>query len=371
MKNFFFQPEYVSRFKCDGTNCGSNCCTRPWNIVVDEATYEKFSRLGEREILDHINFHAGRKQFLLERPCPFLTAQGLCGLQLERGENFLPADCATYPRVTRQLGKIFEQSLTLTCPVAAEMILFEREPMKFEFVAVEDERFGVTPLKIPEKFLPHVVDIQIALISILQERTLSIDQRLIVLGFFFDRLEEIFANPNEDALTKFLAAYESKKFFASQVPLMIQSVHFDGKNFVRLISDLLDEIYGDGSRAEHLEAVITDYENLRGDRKIFAAQYSTFLENYLVNEIFMNCYPWRFTETISDNFAIFAATYKIFELMMFSSMRAGFKSKADLLKFVDWFTVQIDHTPGVYEKIFRRVKKIGDTFALLETLTEN
>ena len=193
-----------------------------------------------------------------------------------------------------------------------------------------------------------------------------------MLGFFFDKLDEIFAlNPNEDALTKLLAAYESKKFFASTVPRMLASVNFSEKNFLRLILTVLDEIYGESARGRHLEAVIANYENLRGERKIFRAKYAAFLENFLVNEIFLNCYPWRFTETIADNFAVFVTTYKIFELMMFATTRAGFGGKSDLLRFVDWFTVQTDHAPNFYEKIFRHAKKIGGTFALLETLLEN
>ena len=45
--NSFFtciKPDYLSRFKCDGTLCDSRCC-RDWSVAVDKATYEMYSAI--------------------------------------------------------------------------------------------------------------------------------------------------------------------------------------------------------------------------------------------------------------------------------------------------------------------------------------
>lgn len=55
--DFSWQPRYVSKFLCDGSQCDSLCC-RAWDITIDDETYEKYRRLedpaGKKFILDNI-----------------------------------------------------------------------------------------------------------------------------------------------------------------------------------------------------------------------------------------------------------------------------------------------------------------------------
>ena len=394
----YFQPEYVDKFKCDGTNCSDNCCCRDWKILIDKNTYAEYSRLGLKEITRHIKFDEKSGEYIVtlneKKCCPFLTEKNLCRIQLEHGENFLSLVCATYPRIIYDFGKFFEQSLLLTCPIAAEMILFEREPMKFELVEkLEDttDRVGLTQIDFPEKFLPHVHNIQVAMISILQERNFSIDQRLIVLGFFLDKLDEISAGDlDEDALTKLLFAYESKNFLSQNAPMMIQSIHFDAKKFIRLTLEILKDFFNSiylSDTKKFIDAVsdalqikpdenniisaitIADnYERLAGARKKFLAQYSTLLENFLVNEIFIDLYPWNFADSITKSFALFLTTYKVFELLIFSATMAGLDSRDDLLKLINLFVTRIDHNKPFRDKILEQFKDDDDIFTLMGCL---
>ena len=394
MKNFCFQPQYLNEFLCDASRCNDNCCARPWNIIIDKDTCEKYSRLNAREILQHIQFNKNRGEYLIVgRPCPFLTEKNLCRLQLEHGEDFLSLTCRTYPRQNYHFGKFVERSLTLTCPVAAELILFRREPLQFELIPLSQENIAVNKLRVPEKFLERMIDIQIAMISILQERTLSIGQRLIVLGFFLDKLEEISAGAiDDDALTKLIAAYESKSFLSEQVPLMLASVRFDVKNFVKLTIEFAEIIYGVSNCGDELKfigrlvdafnikpdenhmvsnaTVEATYERLADVRKNFLAQHSTLLENYLVNEIFLNVYPWRFADSITNNFIVLLTTYKIFELLLFAAVQSDFDAKDDLLALISWFTTQTDHHGELQRRIFNHCQNRGDTFELMESLIE-
>ena len=397
-KFLYFQPEYVSKFKCDSSRCNDNCCARPWEIIIDSDTYQKYSRLGFQEIFRHIQFNKELGEYILVgRPCPMLTEKKLCRIQLEHGENFLSLVCRTYPRVLTNCSKFFELSLSLTCPLAAEMILFEREPLAFELKEiVEDDAndIGLSTMRVPEKFVAHMIDIQIAMLSILQERRLTLDQRLIVLGFFLDKLDEISAGELDvDALTKLIAAYESKKFFAEQVPLMLASVRFDTKNFIGLMLKIFNVLYSnvnmedkqsvlddvadalqiklDENNFVDVATVTANYERLADARKNFTARYSTLLENYLVNEIFLNVYPWRFADTIANNYAVFVMMFKVFELILFSATLKGFDSRDDLLKLIGFFAAQIDHGEYFREKFLTCAKESGDTFTLMESLLQS
>ncbi len=373
-KFLYFQPEYVSRFKCDGSKCNARCC-KGWIVIIDEATYKQYSQIKPaskaEEILSHIKFDSERGRYIItfkEDCCPFLTKNNLCSLQLEYGENFLSQTCAIYPRTTHNFGKFFERALTLTCPVAAEMVLFAHEPMKFEFVEVPEKIHSNggkidIPIKMPISNLAAelMLEIQVALISILQERTLTIDQRLIVLCFFVDKLEEIYSRSMDaDEQRKLIVTYESKKFLAEQVPLMIQSVSFDAEKFIKLMIDVVDpaiKIFNtkDGHRFIGayltllgikpdkngqilLKEIIANYERLAEARRKFLAEYSTFLENYFVNELFLNLYPWKGHHRPSRSLSVLLIIYKVFELFVFAATQAGFSGKDDLLKLVDWYT---------------------------------
>ena len=404
-KYFYFQPQYVGKFKCKGSKCDAHCCQTGWNILIDNETYDMYKQLDSPEIISHIKFYDERNEYFIafdgKKYCPFLNKDKLCSLQLQYGEKFLSRTCATYPRITNNFGYFFERALILSCPVAAEMILFERKPMQFEFVKVPEKihtlngKLFFQEIKSTEELRRNLIEIQAAMISILQERKLSIDQRLIMLCFFVDRLGEIFSNFDENALIKLISAYESKKFLAEQVPLMIQSVSFDVEKFIRLMRELLDSVY-DGEDAfdtardkKFLGAFVEvfklnfdknnfvaatrateNYARLGELKKKFLASYATFLENYLVNELFLSIYPWRFDGSPLQNFAAFVTEYKLFELIIFSATIKGFDDKKTLLELVSWFTTRFDHVNEYKRRIFSFIENRDEPFSLMESLLE-
>ena len=397
-KYLYFQPEYVSKFKCDGAKCNARCC-KDWVIFIDKASYEKYPA----EVQEKIKFNSERKSHFMvldeKRFCPMLTENNLCCLQRDYGEDFLSTTCATYPRYTFDFGNFFERSLTLSCPVAAEMILFEKEPMKFEFAEVPKKihdnggRINSIKIKVAEGLAESMVETQIAMISILQERTLTIDQRLIVLGFFLDKLQEIYLGEfTGENFYRLIATYESKEFLREQVPRMLRIFSFDSKKFIGQMLKLFENSYGKinlSSQREFIDNVAdvleikpdennfisgskiaANYERLADARKKFLEEYSTFLENLLINELFMNCYPWRYEKNLIKNYGVFVINYKIFELILFSATQKNFTSKEDLLNLVDIISTQNDHANYFTSKILEQLKDVDDIFPLMESLLE-
>ena len=97
LKNFlYFRPEYVNRFKCDGSKCNARCC-KGWLIFIDDQTLEKYSQLESADIVEHIKYNEtfNRQCVTLDEQgnCPFLTEKNLCRIQLEHGEDFLSLVC--------------------------------------------------------------------------------------------------------------------------------------------------------------------------------------------------------------------------------------------------------------------------------------
>ena len=198
---FCLQPEYVGKFQCDGSVCNSKCCKK-WAVDIDGPTYQKYCTIepkNERKrIVSRIKYKKQKNMFFVELAengsCPFLQNDGLCRIQKTWGADWLSNTCTMYPRKPYLTGDLLMMALTLTCPVAAKLALLPEEPMAFEEVPIEEGRRAELFRRCTGRLSrmgDAFIDIQYGAISILQNRALTIDQRLIVLGFFLDQAGEL------------------------------------------------------------------------------------------------------------------------------------------------------------------------------------
>ena len=316
MKKTYFEPEYVSKFQCDGTACEATCC-KDWQIEIDPKAYNRYSKLNPK-IAD---FLQGKYYINLNenRACPFLTKECLCGVQLSEGEKFLSGTCCTYPRRTYVVEDFCERTLSLACPLAARLALSEQ--MKFKTTDTDDET-DMYDSNVPEDMLEYLLEIQMTGVKILQERSLKINERLIVLGFFLDKLDEIIFDEKFEEIEKLCALYQSESLFKNQVPEMLASIKYNQEAYEKIMFEVF-------AKAE----IVTK------PKSELQIKYSEILESYLVNEFFGNIYPWRTKGTISQNYGLFVLTYKILEAMI---------DEGDPVEMVIWFSRNIDHDVEYY-----------------------
>ena len=254
-KKIFFRPEYVEKFQCDGQKCKAHCC-RGWRIDIDKKTYKSYEKLrpkaAAKEITSKIKFDDKIDKYVIALDetgsCPLLDENNFCIIQKKHGEDYLSVTCQTYPRSVYKIGDVHEISLCVTCPVAAELILLQKEPIKF----VENEMRMPGAGKVtfrnirPENGLTseHIFTTQKAAISILQERRLTIEQRLAVLGFFLDKLDELMTSGKVEEISNLVKFYTSEKFISEQVPEFLSAVRFDVAQFVKIMMGVLESLYG-------------------------------------------------------------------------------------------------------------------------------
>ena len=355
-KNFCIRPQYLNEFKCDGKRCGAMCCRYSWNVFIDAKTYEKYSALPQeiaQKILQHLQpISTGEKYFIVHDEkicCPFLDVDNLCSIQKAYGEDYISQVCASYPRIITRFENFSEVALSMTCPVAAELVLLKREPLKFEIVEANEKflRLGEAHILqgLPTGFAPILIDVQLAMVSILQERRLTIDQRLIVLGFFLDRVEELLYGGKLDGatLSKLVEIYSAEKFFAEQVPMMIQSVNFNAAVHEKFMRQILTEL-----------ELPTECAG-----KFLPAEFAMIAENFLVNDIFLNMWPWRLDTTITKNFGVFVTAYKIIERRAY-----GLRTVGELSSLIENLSHKIDHYEDCLTKISAYID--NDMFSLME-----
>ena len=215
--------------------------------------------------------------------CPFLNENLLCNLQLKHGEEFLPAVCQSFPRVTYKLDdENFLQAMTLTCPVAAIEILLREEPITFEVADELNTRliFDFTEkISMPvEKFLSA----QVEAIKILQRRELSINRRLKRLCKFFGE---------------------------KSIP-----VEFDAQSNAAALAEIFGETYDANLTVDKKSRLVESYLVARETvLPQIREKFSTVLENYLVNEFVMRCYPCAFKGDDKFNCRVFVTTFRLAE----------------------------------------------------------
>lgn len=178
---YYRKPQYYNNFTCTADRCPATCCAG-WQIVIDEKSLEKYNHVqGEFGIRlqKSIDWEEGVfHQY--NRRCAFLNEENLCDLYRELGAESLCDTCRLYPRHIEEFEEVREFSLSLSCPVAAEMILGQKEPVRFleetdEVLEEEDyEDFD----SILYDWLEEAREV---LFGILQNRKLSISTRMALI----------------------------------------------------------------------------------------------------------------------------------------------------------------------------------------------
>ena len=315
------RPDYVREFKCDGEFCGSRCC-RDWKVSVDEDTRKKFqSHADSEKLFSHVtddNYFKPSKS----GACSFLNENFLCNLQLEYGEDFLPAVCQSYPRVTYKLDdENFLQAMTVTCPVAAIEILLRDEPITFEVADELTTRlvFDFTEkLSMPvEKFLSA----QVEAVKILQRRELSINRRLKLLCELFGE---------------------------SSMP-----VEFDAESNAAALAEIFGETYDANltvnKKSRLVESYLVARENILPQLR---ENFSTVLENYLVNEFVMRCYPCAFKGDDKFNCRVFVTAFKLAEFAaVLTALAHGRLTVETFLELLCALSDRLDHSHGGMDAI--------------------
>ena len=383
----FLQPEYFAEFKCDGKKCNAACC-KNWKIPIDDDTLIKYQQIEsqDKEISSKIRFFVDDEIHLImlskNGHCPFLNDENLCSIQLKYGEDFLSKTCKMYPRIVNKIKEVpvFERALTVSCPVAAEMVLLSALPIQFKMekeVDIDVSYFNEHMYAPPEEVETYAQEIRMAAIKLLQERDLTIDQRLAVLGVFLDIISETIKAEKFDEIPQVLEMFESKGFIYESLQAVWQDANFDYKKFVKLmVSGVMEVLYGKDTKgfgfAKGMFDAFKGFLNINSEnldenaidevaKKLaeldplyqkFTDHFAIIFENWLVNEFFINRYPWNLETSIPNNFGVFVATYKIVELMGFIDSLANnaLKQKA-LLNVMTYFSRHIDYDSDAIKKI--------------------
>ena len=354
------RPKQIDGFRCDGARCGSSCC-KEWRITVDDATLDKWRSIenkAEREkILAGVIADEKRHKTKIREngACHYLREDGLCLLQHDYGADFLADVCHEYPRVTYRLREDYvEQCLTLTCPVATELILRNKEPLEFieDELSVGRENFVVD---MRDKGLPplnELLDVQGIGIGILQDRRFNVDMRLFLLSVVCEAFDKGEHNTPASAL---LTAKNMAKLMTQGLDLAEQN-RFTPRKYLEYITQLFAAVYDSSYDEERLRSMLYLYDGCYG---AFFADVLTgkrhIMENFAVNKFFMTLCPYTNDGSLSFNCRAFVLGVKLTEFALFvtAAKDGGRMTEHDMLKIIAYVGERLDHNKDT-ARIIRR-----------------
>lgn len=177
----YIRPDYYEQFQCVAGACPATCCAG-WQIVIDEdtlASYKGMEGAFGNRVRNSIDWREG-VFYQYENRCAFLNEEELCDLYSELGEHALCLTCRMYPRHIEEFEELREYSLSLSCPIAAKMMLERTE--KVSYITEETEEEESEDFE-GFDFLMHVQleGCREVLFSIIQDRTLDLTVRMQVI----------------------------------------------------------------------------------------------------------------------------------------------------------------------------------------------
>lgn len=190
---YYRKPYYYNQFKCIADKCPATCC-EGWAIVVDDKTMKKYHSLPKEDkayVLSHVDHTEGVFKRSGDR-CAFLNDRNLCDLYTRLGEDAFCNTCRRYPRHFEEYGNLLEAALSMSCPVAAKMIVTNQKPD--QFVESRSDRKSPHFDEVDAVLLAGLLEVREHMIEIVNDRRISLQQRLKRLYQYSYKVQKLIYN---------------------------------------------------------------------------------------------------------------------------------------------------------------------------------
>ena len=396
------QPTYAASFRCIGPSCEDHCCG-DWDIPLDKNTYrsyqlfplEKLGTTVSRFVVvnspsepDQLYASIIRTQSGL---CPFFGSDHLCDIQKEYGSHLLSSTCSIYPRSFSLVAGKLEGSLSLSCPEAARNVLLVPDFMQREEDLLSGEfrtdnfyhlAESQSPATKPQNIFLALRNI---LIDVVRDRSQPLWCRLVRVGQLCQELD----------LLALAGEANISRLDELQKTCQPSRINFDGlasnpRLRLEVVFELTDSLMQAGSSPRFqqtfwsfMEGIGTPAGSLPGndvERFSHAEQtyYRTFfdaaphiLENYLVNYILQNLFPYGRAGSASfisqDMFSQYLQMATQFSwvnalLIGISSHHKDSFAEEHVVQTIQSFTRAVEHYPHVLNSMneYMRSRELND-----------
>ena len=347
------QPKYVKEFQCDGSQCNAKCCGN-WRIDIDMESYKKYQRIKNpamrKKILSCMEPGMAVQEFKIklgeDMSCPLLCEDKLCYIQRNLGEDYLSVTCQHYPRNVHNIGRFQIRTLSMTCPVAAEKALFPPNGMDLQESECK-KLAGIWSLPIGIRSVPDdlaTLYVMLGGFTILQNKVYSMEQRLVLLGLFMDRVQDV--QQDADAVLELISYYNSEKF-RQEISSLWESWQFypaAHRQFISGIFRVLNEEKKLASLAPFL-SISENYDIFYADKhNNIVKELGDVLEHYWQQEWLFNAFPFAVEGSFLHNYFAYLITYEILQVYIYGIYESSKAwDKEIILKELGGFSKIVDH----------------------------
>lgn len=386
VKNIY--PEYYDEFKCIGGSCEDSCCIG-WDIDIDKITFRKYYKVQDSEMkrMFQKNVHNNEESFSddvdygkvklkSDKRCPFLDCDNYCVIHSKLGEDYLSNVCTCFPRITNLVDGCYERSLDVACPEAARILLLKEDGIKFkeseEVIGkhIISNQVDTKAKELKNSLAKYFKEIREVSIKIIQNRNLDLSERLYILGEFINGLEDE-SESNFNNISKFIKNYDINTaegfyeknslyfmlqidFFKKMISLLNVDKEVDSSLFKEYTKQIIKSFNLDKEEVEPRK-YIKIFEEYN---KKYMDEYTYIFENYLVNFIYNNMFPFNEKESIFDGYIMLLMRYSFMRFYLVGKYIEERKdSKEDIVRFIQVFSKTIEHHRSYLTKSMRHIKE--------------
>lgn len=210
MKDIVLQPTFYDKFSCLGSDCKNNCCT-DWTIYFTKDEFRNIKRKMHSEefkniFQDAFEFKKGENdrctiKFDENKKCKFLDENRLCKIYQEVGPENMSWVCQIYPRIGMHYLDNYEIFLSVSCEEVINLLLEEKDGIMLEIKERElspAEKKGCAIIRasgvMGNPIFHFWNDSKILLLSVLQNRDYAFGERMVLLGFAVQKIQEMVDN---------------------------------------------------------------------------------------------------------------------------------------------------------------------------------
>lgn len=403
-------PAYMEQFTCIGSECEDTCCAG-WHVAIDRATYKKYNKVRSdlKPSLDkHVKRNRSSKgdrdyariEMESGSTCPMLNEEKLCSIQLKLGEAYLSNTCSTYPRVTNVVNGVFEKSATMSCPEAARLALLNPNAIEFneieESVGVRNtisKRINTVSDQQHEPIAQYFWELRIFSIQVIQNRSYTLAERLIILGLFYQKVESYIASSQIAQIPDLIAAYtrliqgNGVSDIINEIPSLsiIQMELLKGLVDTRVIKGVGSQRYFDCfgeflsgiqyTKESSVEEISSRYQSAYQNYYLpFMENHEYVLENYLVNYVYVHLFPLGSGKDVFEEYMMMIIHYAMIKMHLIGI--AGYHKEQfgldHVIKLIQSFAKTIEHSSSYLREVRELLHKNGfNTMAYMAILIKN
>lgn len=370
-----FQPICVKNFKCIGNKCEDSCC-KEWNITIDKDTYLKYKSIEDDEIKKIVNkrIKLNKKEkdekvkevsyayFVLDknRRCPFWEKDELCLLHKKLGHESLCSTCSEFPRSKKILNNVLNYTLSPSCPEAARLILGNQDGLVFE----KSELDGELPNNVINIKSTNLTIIKEFSIELMQYREINIEKRLILLASLFDDINND-KQQIENIVNNYKKMIETKDFkIEIKEDLKSKNIQFSLYKEINKIKKkgtftssylkYLNEI-SESLNIKNKDKAFEKYKYIKENKyDNFLNKYEYIIENYLVNRMFLNEFPYSKTISLSDKCKELLIIYALLKSTIIGYLSYNeTPTEAEIISLIQSFVANIDHKENLFSECLK------------------